>query len=270
MSPTGYAEANLDNSGESISLLGPAGELLQFFSYSDDAPWPTASDGEGPSLEYIGPFDQDALDPLSVVGDPYDDPNNWRASRESGGSPGSDGEPDRIPGDYDGSGYVDHEDYARWKTDFGLATSPGAGADGNQNGIVDLADYTVWRNNLGAGEPPAAIQALVSVAPESGGAGAALEARELPSYPTTPSAAKRGDRAANSATQLISHADQLLNADKVRRRIDRGSRAGDALACDEVEALRVADQSAAHDAIFHRLGNSLKKLNLALNDRDWS
>ncbi|MCA9240634.1 MAG: lamin tail domain-containing protein, partial [Planctomycetales bacterium] len=72
----GYGDRNLSNGGETISLLGAAGELIQSFTYSDDAPWPTTPDGSGPSLEIIDP-----------LGDP-NDPTNWRASRYDGGSPG--------------------------------------------------------------------------------------------------------------------------------------------------------------------------------------
>ena len=56
-----------------------------------------------------------------------------------------------LAGDYDGSGTVDQADYLVWKSQFGLeVTTPGEGADGNQDGVVDLADFTIWRNNLGA------------------------------------------------------------------------------------------------------------------------
>jgi cytochrome c peroxidase len=53
-----------------------------------------------------------------------------------------------LPGDYNGDGTVDPDDYAVWKSNFGdtsLLT-----ADGNSDGIVNGADYTVWRNNVGA------------------------------------------------------------------------------------------------------------------------
>ena len=60
--------ANLSNGGERVALLGPLGETLQDFTYDDVAPWPTAPDGGGPSLEIIDP-----------LGDPTI-PSNWRAS----------------------------------------------------------------------------------------------------------------------------------------------------------------------------------------------
>jgi pectate lyase len=52
-----------------------------------------------------------------------------------------------LPGDYNGDGSVDAEDYGVWRSQYGAAGGP---ADGNDDGIVDAVDYTVWRNNLGA------------------------------------------------------------------------------------------------------------------------
>jgi cytochrome c peroxidase len=52
-----------------------------------------------------------------------------------------------LPGDYNGDGTVDTDDYVVWKTNFGdisLLT-----ADGNGDGRVDAADYTFWRDNMG-------------------------------------------------------------------------------------------------------------------------
>lgn len=72
-----------------------------------------------------------------------------------------------LPGDYDGSGFVDALDYSLWRSQFGTV---GPGADGNQDGTVNLTDYTIWRDNLGAGTPPSAA-ALVNATsvPESSG-----------------------------------------------------------------------------------------------------
>jgi hypothetical protein len=54
-----------------------------------------------------------------------------------------------LPGDYDGDGDVDNDDYDEWGSSFGASVASGTAADGNGNGIVDAADYTVWRDNLG-------------------------------------------------------------------------------------------------------------------------
>lgn len=53
-----------------------------------------------------------------------------------------------LPGDYNGDGTVDNDDYTTWKSNFGDTNL--LVADGNGDGKVDAADYTVWRNNLGA------------------------------------------------------------------------------------------------------------------------
>jgi hypothetical protein len=143
LAPNGYGTSNLSNGGERVVLLGPLGETLQDFTYDDFAPWPTAPDGNGSSLEIVDP-----------LGDPSD-PTNWRASYYADGSPGSEGlPPAALPGDYDANGTVEPADYDVWKAAFGTAVTPGSGADGNANGVVDAADYSVWRNNLGATQPP--------------------------------------------------------------------------------------------------------------------
>ena len=159
----GYADANLSNGGETISLLGPVGELIQRFTYDDATPWPTDQpDGGGYSLEYIGPYDADPADPNDVAGDPYDDAANWRTSLILGGSPGTDGSITVLAGDYDSSGTVDDADYAQWKSDFGATVTPGTGSDGNGDGVVDAADYTVWRDNFGATAPAAGSGSVVA------------------------------------------------------------------------------------------------------------
>jgi hypothetical protein len=141
LSPAGYSTANLSNGGERIALIGPYGETLQDFNYDDSAPWPVSPDGDGPSLEIVDP-----------LGDPAS-PENWRASASAGGSPGTAGLPDPIPGDYDGNRTVEQADYTVWRSTFGTNVNPGTGADGNGDGTVDAADYAVWRRNLGATGP---------------------------------------------------------------------------------------------------------------------
>jgi hypothetical protein len=127
----GFGEANLSNGGERIVLTGPLGDTIQDFVYDNVAPWPTGPDGNGPSLEIIDP-----------LGNP-DDPANWRASAAVGGSPGA--ATASIVGDYDGSSIVDDDDRIRWQATFGMAVSPGSGADGNEDGMVNTADFVVWR-----------------------------------------------------------------------------------------------------------------------------
>jgi Dockerin type I domain len=50
------------------------------------------------------------------------------------------------PGDFNGDGRVDANDYNVWKSAFGSTTQ--LAADGNHDGIVDAADYAVWRSHL--------------------------------------------------------------------------------------------------------------------------
>ena len=136
LAPTGYSDRSLSNSGEQVTLLGPAGEELQDFAYSDLSPWPGAADGNGASLEIVDP-----------LGDP-ESPANWRASLSVGGSPGSEGLP---TGDFDGDGDVDGIDLGRWRTGFGTATAATRGlgdADGDHD--VDGGDFLLWQRNLGS------------------------------------------------------------------------------------------------------------------------
>ncbi|GAB4434908.1 MAG: hypothetical protein Kow0031_16650 [Anaerolineae bacterium] len=75
---TGEFSGNLSNNGETISLFGPDGKLLETVTYNDKGGWPISPDGRGDSLVLT----DDGGDPNS--------PRSWRASRQVGGSPGSD------------------------------------------------------------------------------------------------------------------------------------------------------------------------------------
>ena len=46
------------------------------------------------------------------------------------------------PGDYNGDGHVDANDYAVWRGAFGTNN---LSADGNSDGVVNAADYVIWR-----------------------------------------------------------------------------------------------------------------------------
>lgn len=54
-----------------------------------------------------------------------------------------------LQGDGNGDKVVDSADYVLWRSQYGLAVTPGTGADYNKNGMVDIADYLVWRANFG-------------------------------------------------------------------------------------------------------------------------
>jgi hypothetical protein len=68
-----------------------------------------------------------------------------------------------LPGDYDGNGQVQPNDYQYWRERFGNLITAGTSPDGSGNGVVDAADYILWRN---AFAPSAAGSILVAV-PES-------------------------------------------------------------------------------------------------------
>ncbi len=74
----GTFDQRLDNAGESLRLIGPLGEPIQMIRYDDVNPWPLVADGEGFSLVPAQDWGE---------GDPTR-PEFWRASAESGGSPG--------------------------------------------------------------------------------------------------------------------------------------------------------------------------------------
>lgn len=57
---------------------------------------------------------------------------------------------DLVPGDFNGDGLVDQQDYAEWTAQFAESVTPTHGADGNGDGLVDAADYTIWRDTLEA------------------------------------------------------------------------------------------------------------------------
>ncbi len=90
----GQYSGSLNNDGEHIVLRDSDGNAVHDFNYSDLAPWPLTADGFGPSIE--------ALTSTLAL---YGTGTNWRASQETGGSPGylgfatdtdGDGTPDSV------------------------------------------------------------------------------------------------------------------------------------------------------------------------------
>ncbi|HUF62331.1 MAG TPA: lamin tail domain-containing protein [Verrucomicrobiales bacterium] len=71
----------LSNDGERLVLRTGEGAVIADVRYTDADPWPSAADGEGPSLEIVDP----RLEPLA---DRYS-PANWRPSAAAGGSVGT-------------------------------------------------------------------------------------------------------------------------------------------------------------------------------------
>ncbi len=177
LAPGDY-DGKLNNAGELVILLGPFGETLQNFFYDDEGAWPAAADGDGYSLEYVGPLDGQE-DPLGT-GDPFDDAANWRASQQYLGSPGTDGvlviDPDfnddgfingvdidllqanivtgpANAGAYDlnGDGLVTVTDRDEWLVQAGAVNLPSGNpyrlGDANLDGFVDTSDFNVWNAN---------------------------------------------------------------------------------------------------------------------------
>ena len=94
----GQWQGGLGNGGEQITLMGD-GFLVQQFSYLDR--WYRATDGNGPSLELVAPYPNEA----SLWGQA----TSWRASVLPGGSPGTAGDV-QIPGDANGDGLFNSSD----------------------------------------------------------------------------------------------------------------------------------------------------------------
>lgn len=159
----GEFSGSLSNEGELVALLNPLGQTLQAFNYGDSnvVGWPELPDGEGWSLEYIGPLTagENPLD--GAPNDPFDDPANWRASVQEGGSPGTDGEPNTpvVSGDFNGDGIVSGADFLAWQRGFGSANAQKQNGDANNDHIVDVQDLNVWKNQYG-GPPPHAVAAV--------------------------------------------------------------------------------------------------------------
>lgn len=159
----GYAEQNLSNGGELVTLLGPVGELLQSFTYGDSnvAGWPVTPDGDGPSLEYIGPLtgteDPTQGSPL----DPFDNPANWQASANNGGSPGTSGAALPDDADFNNDNEVSGLDFLAWQINFGITSGATlAQGDANHDGAVDSDDLVVWETQYG--NPPPLVAAITT------------------------------------------------------------------------------------------------------------
>ena len=127
-----YPNDNLRNSGERLKLSFGAGTTIHDIDeYSDDLPWPPASDGDF-SLVLRG-VDE-------FVSPDHNDPANWRISRFPEGTPGDD----------------DSLDYAAWKDRYEVSEDFG---DGDNDGMVTLLEFFL------GGDPNVASEELL---PEAG------------------------------------------------------------------------------------------------------
>lgn len=149
----------LDKSGGAVTISKPGDPELDGFvpyyrvdhvNYDDNTPWPSAPDGNGPSL---------VRREMPLFGN---DPASWIAGDVVGGTPGR-AESTPLEGDTNGDGVVDLADLNNVRNNFGAA-GPGAIGDTDGNGIVDLADLNAVRNNFGASTPSPASTLGTSVA----------------------------------------------------------------------------------------------------------
>lgn len=72
----GEYSGRLSNNGERVELADAHGASILVIDYGTNTPWPETADGDGPSLVVVDPGAE-----LSA-------PENWRISRQIGGSPG--------------------------------------------------------------------------------------------------------------------------------------------------------------------------------------
>lgn len=149
---SGVFSGSLANEGELVGLLDPQGNVIQWFVYGDSniPGWPELPDGEGYSLEYVGPLNAGENPLNGSPEDPFDNPINWRASLQEGGSPGASGEP-VVPesGDFDGDGDVDGRDFLAWQRGFGSTNATKAQGDANNDQVVNQADLAIWQTQYG-------------------------------------------------------------------------------------------------------------------------
>jgi hypothetical protein len=125
----------LDNGGETLQLDRPgpvdADNVQQYVrqdrvNYDDNAPWPTAPDGHGSSLNRV------------IESDYGNDFSNWMAAVPSPGAPSSE-----SPADSDGDGMPD-----AWELNhFGNLSHDGTG-DYDGDGVSDFAEYRAGTDPL--------------------------------------------------------------------------------------------------------------------------
>jgi len=126
-----YTNDNLRNSGERLKLSFGAGSAIHDINpYLDTRPWPPAADGD---FSLVLRRVNQALPP------DHNDPESWRISRYSAGSPGSD----------------DNIDYDSWREQHDITDDLG---DDDGDGIVSLLEFFL------GGDPNVGSQHLLPVA----------------------------------------------------------------------------------------------------------
>lgn len=159
----GEFKNRLASSGEILTLTHGGNVTIQSFTY-DDAWYPLA-DGGGSSLEIV-----DERAPVAS----WNDPANWRASAEAGGTPGAAGGGGpaagrRVPGDSNGNARLELGDAVSilWRLFLGGIPTPCDGElassanlavlDVNGSGSLNLTDAISVLNYLFLGGAPPAL-----------------------------------------------------------------------------------------------------------------
>ena len=133
----------LSNGGERLKLEDANNGTILEFTYDDQPPWPVAADQSGYSLVLIAPHTH----PDQALSE------NWRASLQSGGSPGgADGAlfPADPLGDANGNGEPDLVDYAL----------------GNDLGLSPIFPGFRWNGDVPAGEDALLLTVPINLAAE--------------------------------------------------------------------------------------------------------
>ncbi|MEX2187275.1 MAG: Ig-like domain-containing protein, partial [Pirellulales bacterium] len=150
---------NLNDNGETLTLVDAASATIQSFAYDDTGPgWHPSTDGGGYSLVI--------LDPSGPLAN-WDSGAAYRPSHEIYGSPGR---ADYIHGDLNFDNVVGLADIAMLQSRLGTATIGGpAAGDLNRDGLIDRADAGILSSRFGRsytpppGNPPPSPQAPAAV-----------------------------------------------------------------------------------------------------------
>jgi hypothetical protein len=140
----GQYKGNLSNGGEELRLQAADGSAIRDFVYDDAAPWPTASDGKGPSL---------------ILRNPLSNPDhgvatNWMASAMPGGMPG---------------GTANPETYSTWRNlfwDSSVSTNnavAGPYADPDGDDLNNLMEYIYGLNPAQVDAAPRLVPAVETI-----------------------------------------------------------------------------------------------------------
>jgi hypothetical protein len=106
-------DSNLSNGGETLELRDTENNVVFAFRYNDTAPWPTAPDGNGPSLYLVS---------ANTLSSKLGEAGRWQPSSTPNGSPG----------------FEAKLSYTQWaKQNYGNPTTPGSSPGDIANGTTD-------------------------------------------------------------------------------------------------------------------------------------